>query len=705
MKLNLKIVTRSIKFQIFIGLTVMLFFLKLIKGGDKSFFITILNETIVIFAAGFLIMYLLEFIHSKKINPLSMVMNVGILNAIIFFIITFSDSNINFLYKDITTKIGQPDLFFILISFIYAFIVIAAVSYTFMTFKELYFLRQKKNVSTYFNTMIVFFLLASFSTILDKYPSLEYVKTTFVVVSIILIVINSLRISWIAFLLKKEKISLLVLSVVIAVLFSVNAANSSEPHIHSQMLGFFSSSLNQFTTLMMIYGIIYFSILFFTTLFHLPTAEAYDRKAQEVSSLQFFSRLINQVMDFNELAETVTDITLKVCNADASWIIWNESNESKTIANKNVGFVDAGIITEFIKSRYKTNKEEQTVLISLNKFSQREQLADKFSSIAVAPLKTHNLIKGYLVAAKRNDFIFDDDDKEAIATFSDYASVAIENSRLLEESIEKERLEKELDLAREIQRKILPEKNPKIDRLSISSLFIPAFEVGGDYYDFFELENNRIGFIIADVSGKGMSAAFIMAELKGIFESLSKTINKPREILIKANEILKRTLDRRNFVSAAYGIIDLEKETLELSRAGHCPIIHIRDKQIKSLRPSGIGLGLNFTNYFNESLEEIKFDLKENDLIVLYTDGITEAKNQVLEDFGSNTFEKILLENVDQDVEMISNKVIKEVTLFSQNISQHDDITLVILKWKHKLNINGEKEWQISAPQFQTKVM
>ena len=98
----------------------------------------------------------------------------------------------------------------------------------------------------------------------------------------------------------------------------------------------------------------------------------------------------------------------------------------------------------------------------------------------------------------------------------------MENAKLLEESIEKERLEKELDVAREIQRKILPSKNPEFDSLSISSTFIPAFEVGGDYYDFFEISENKLGFVIADVSGKGISAAFIMAEVKGIFESLSQ---------------------------------------------------------------------------------------------------------------------------------------------------------------------------------------
>ncbi|MDR3610551.1 MAG: SpoIIE family protein phosphatase [Ignavibacteriaceae bacterium] len=704
--MNFKIadLTKNIKFQSFIGFAIILFFFKLIFGSNESIFYRILNELFVIMTASFFIMYMFDVIRAKKINPLSLIMNIGILNAVIFFLITFSDSIMKWVFGNIQQRLIKPDLVISIVSYLYGFLFISTVSYIFFTFKELFFLKQKKNVSTYFNTMIIFFLAASFASVLNPYPELNYIKTTFIIISVMLIIVNSIRISWIAFLSKKEKVSLLILSVVILILFCVNIANSSDTHLHGQVLQSFSTSLDQFMNLMMIYGIIYFGILFFTTLFHIPTAEAYDRKTQEISSLQYFSKLITQVLDFKELTETVTEIAIKVCNSHAAWIIWIDNGETRPLAKKNIGIVDANLISGYILEKMKSGPDAKTTLLSLDKFEGKVKLSEKFNSLAVSPIKTHNEVKGYLAAAKRNDFIFDDDDKDAIDTFSDYASIAIENSRLLEESIEKERLEKELDVAREIQRKILPSKNPQLERIKISTVFIPAFEVGGDYYDFFELSEEKFGFVIADVSGKGISAAFIMAELKGIFESLSKTIERPKEILVKANEILHRTLDRKSFVSAAYGVIDLKEETLTISRAGHCPVILIRDKEVQNIRPSGIGLGLNFTDHFINTLEEVKIDLKENDLIVLYTDGITEAKNIKLDDFGNLEFEKILLENSDKHVDEISNKVIKDVSLFSQNISQHDDITLVIFRWKQNLNLDGENKWQNSAPQFQTKV-
>src|SRR5690606_9743057 len=145
----------------------------------------------------------------------------------------------------------------------------------------------------------------------------------------------------------------------------LNLINSGEENIHSQVLNGFSTSLNQFFNLMMIYGAIYFGVLFFTTLFHIPTAEAFDRKAQEVSSLQYFSTLITQVLDFNELSETVKDIAIKVTNADASWIVWNEDGKLKTLANKNIGYLDADIITGILINEKNPAKTTETVTIKL----------------------------------------------------------------------------------------------------------------------------------------------------------------------------------------------------------------------------------------------------------------------------------------------------------------------------------------------------
>jgi phosphoserine phosphatase RsbU/P len=700
--MNLAKLTQNMKFRLFMGFAILLFFFKIFFASGNSVLFNILNEVLVALTVIWLIIYLIELMGYKKINPLSMVMNVGILNAIIFFMISFSGSILKLFFDNLTQ---QSSLMFRIITFFYVFVILIFLAYIFLTFRELFFLKQNRNLNTYFNTMVVFFVLASLSSAFSQLRDLLFIKNTFFIISILLIAINSARISWIAFLQKKEKISLLIISVVIAVLFIVNLVNSGGENIHNQMLASFSPSLAQFLKILMIYGAIYFGVLFFTTLFHLPTAEAYDRKAQEVSSLQYFSKLITEVLDFNDLAETVTDIATKVCNADAAWILWKEQKDYTTIAHKNIGYIDAREISNFIYRSINNRALNETEVFPIENFDKISKLSENYFSVAAAPLKSHTEVKGYLLVAKKNNSIFNDEDVNAINTFSDYATVAIDNSRLVEESIEKERLEKELDVAREVQRKILPSEHPRYENLDVSSVFIPAFEVGGDYYDFFELDENRLGFVIADVSGKGISAAFVMAEVKGIFESLSRTITKPKDILISANKILKRTLDRSNFVSAAYGIIDIKNEMLTISRAGHCPAILVRDGNAETLRPSGIGLGLNFTEHFDKTLEEIEINLNDNDLIVLYTDGITEAKNTELEDFGINNFEKTLIDSSELTPDEIAKKVISEVTVFSQSHSQYDDITLVIFKWKSKIKPNGEQGWQNSALPLKIKEM
>ena len=672
----------SPKAQLVILAAVLLFVFKIFFGTPEIIGLRFLQDFLIAALIFFVLQILIQFENSRTTTPLSLVLNTGILLAIMFFLLIFSDYLLPDIFNNINLKLNNPGLVYNIVSFIYVLIIIGFISFFLIVLRHFFFLNRTKNVKVYFNTMLVFFILASLSINFFRDENLSFLNTTFFVVSVLLIVFNSIRISWIAFLSKKEKIYLLLFSFVITILFVVNILNSSDGNIYSQILTAFSPSLKQFNQMIMIYGSIYFVFLFFTTLFHLPTAEAYDRKAQEVTSLQYFSKLITEVLDFNDLAETVTDITQKLSGSKAAWIIWKNGVGYNSLASRNISFIESERLTNQILERIDFRN-----LVSTKTFNIKERITDGttedlYSVVSVSPIKSRGETQGILVAAKGEGQIFTRDDLSAIETFSDYASVAIENSRLLEQSIEKERLEKELDVAREIQRKILPADVPDYPNLEIASVFIPAFEVGGDYYDFFRISETKLGFVIADVSGKGISAAFIMAEVKGIFESLSKTIERPKEILIKANEILKETLDSKTFVSAAYGYFDFNEKKLIFARAGHCPLFLIRDMNSKQIRPSGLGLGLSSKEYFEQTLEEFSIDLFRNDTIVLYTDGVTDAKNEQMEDFGDKYFLNVLQDNASLSAQELSNKIIREITVFSSQHNQYDDITLVIFKWK-----------------------
>lgn len=672
----------SRQLQLFFLAVACMFIFKVFYGSPDTVLLKILFDTLIGVSIFFLVLALIRFENSRSSTPLSLVLNVGILLAIMFFIFMFSDYLLSNIFENINTKLNDPGLVYNVVSVVYVLVHISLIAFFLVILRHFFYLNQTKSTRVYFNTMLVFFIIASIVTNFFGDDEVSFIITTFFVVSVLLIVFNSIRNSWIAFLTKKEKIYLLLLSFIITALFIVNISNSSGDNVYTQIVGGFSPSLKQFNQIIMIYGSIYFFILFFTALFHLPTAEAYDRKAQEVTSLQYFSKLITEVLDFNDLAETVTDITQKLSGSKASWIIWKNGTKHNSVAAKNIGFIESDRISNQILDKIKIEKLTSTKTFNLSETISEGKSENSFSNVSVSPIKTRGGTQGILVAAKGSDQNFTIDDISAIETFSDYASVAIENSRLLEESIEKERLEKELDVAREIQRKILPSQAPDFPNLQIESVFIPAFEVGGDYYDYFKISDTKLGFVIADVSGKGISAAFIMAEIKGIFESLAKTIERPKEILIKANEILRQTLDKKSFVSAAYGYFDLNEKKLTFARAGHCPLVLLRNSTYKEIKPSGLGLGLSDGNNFNHSLEEFSIDLEENDTIVLYTDGVTESKNEMLDDFGDKQFLNILQTNEKLSLDKLSNKIIQEISVFSSGHEQYDDITLVIFRWQ-----------------------
>ncbi|MGE5399220.1 MAG: SpoIIE family protein phosphatase [Ignavibacteriales bacterium] len=693
MKIKLFPLDSARKLQNAVVFSVILFLFRLVFPDNLGFspVVVTINEILVLLAFYSVTLYVLEFIQEKKYSPLSIILNAGILTAFIFFVLSVLPS----VFSELFGEAGNTNFMLTIASCFYSFLFISALAYIFSVFRTLFFLKQKRNPGFYFNTMLFFMLMTSVANIIEFLnSSVTYLKPAFLVVSILLMTFNSIRISWIAFLVKKEKIYLLIISIVLSILFGVNIGLSSQSNLTNQILLQFSPSLHQFLTLMMIYGTVFFGIVFFTTLFHLPTAEVFDRKAQEVSSLMDLSKLITQVFDFKELADTVTDITIQVCNSDSAWLVSEAEGELSLSAVKNIGYVEADKLTKRLKEKYGLRgiKSVRTVFLEPERMNGNgeENNGISFHTLAVSPLRVHNEINGYLIAARKSEDLFDDDDQKAIGAFADYAAIAIENAKLLEQSIEKERMEKELDVAREIQYKILPGVTPHMEGLQISALFVPAFEVGGDYYDFFRLDENKLGFVIADVSGKGISAAFIMAEVKGIFESLSKMIQSPKQLLIKANEILKGSLDKKSFVTVVYGVLDLDGETVYLSRAGHSPVLLVRNGKIEELKPCGLGLGLDFSSNFANTIEEIKIKLKENDILLLYTDGIPESKNSEMEDFGYERFEKVILNHLDSSTDELSNGIMKEVALFSQGKPQHDDITLVIFKWFKKTIKAGE---------------
>jgi serine phosphatase RsbU (regulator of sigma subunit) len=258
---------------------------------------------------------------------------------------------------------------------------------------------------------------------------------------------------------------------------------------------------------------------------------------------------------------------------------------------------------------------------------------------------------------------------------------------LLRQAAEKKRLEEELRIAHEIQMSLLPQGPLVMPGLSVTALCLPAREVGGDYYDFFPLDDHRVGVLIADVSGKGTSAALYMAELKGLVLSLSQIHHSPRALLIAANRIIREHLDARSFITMTYAVVDLQGRTMTYARAGHTPLIYVPGAGVDSRRahilaPDGLVLGLNIDNgeTFERLLKEDTILLRAGDLYLFFTDGISEAMNGQDDCFGESRLGQLAESHAHLPPDELRERVLREIAAFVGDAPQHDDMTMILLK-------------------------
>jgi sigma-B regulation protein RsbU (phosphoserine phosphatase) len=260
-------------------------------------------------------------------------------------------------------------------------------------------------------------------------------------------------------------------------------------------------------------------------------------------------------------------------------------------------------------------------------------------------------------------------------------SASIEH--LLHVQREKQRLDDELRIARDIQKSLLPGSPPVMQGISIADLCEPAREVGGDYYDFFELGPRQLGVMIADVSGKGTSAALYMAELKGLMLALSQNERSPRRLLIEANRLLAAHLDNRSFITMTYLVLDLDRRTVTCARAGHTPLIVVSRGCPEVVIPSGMVLGLRLpgaSERFADVLEEHTRPLHPGDVYVLYTDGITEAMDETGDLFSDDALARVVASQHHLDAAGIRERVVRDVKRFVGDAEPHDDMTMIVLK-------------------------
>ncbi len=274
------------------------------------------------------------------------------------------------------------------------------------------------------------------------------------------------------------------------------------------------------------------------------------------------------------------------------------------------------------------------------------------------------------------------EDEATLNALAEQAAIAVMNLIVHGHLRETERLERQIELASEVQRCLLPNSCPNTPGYDLAATSIPAQEVGGDYFDFIRLDEDHLLIVVADVSDKGIPGALNMATVRSVLRSISTVNMSARDLMITVNRFIQPDLPRGNFISMLLGILHVPSGQMDIARAGHEPLMILREHstEFESYSPSGIALGLVNGDLFSSNIESQTVDFNSGDIAVLYTDGITESMNPKWEEFSLERFKSILIESRENGSQEIINAVKSKISRFTGGTPQHDDLTLVILK-------------------------
>ncbi|HVP37137.1 MAG TPA: GAF domain-containing SpoIIE family protein phosphatase [Terriglobales bacterium] len=410
------------------------------------------------------------------------------------------------------------------------------------------------------------------------------------------------------------------------------------------------------------------------------------RAVEELSILNEIGLAISSTLGVEKITELIVKKCTKHIRAEQG-AIWLLSEEDKATPLKTfvriMNSTFSGVPYHFGMSLtgWMLKNQEPLLINELAKderFKGIERESEKIRSLLAVPLKLKNKMIGVLcLFNKKDNSDFTLDDQRLLSIIAIQSAQTIENARLYEEERKLLALEEDLRIARQIQQSLLPKCDPSIRGMEITGLSLPAKEVGGDYYDFIQIDDNHLGLAIADVSGKGTPAALLMANLQACLRGQALLNRSVKDTVTKANFMLSRFMEAGKFITLFYGILYLKEKRFIYTNAGHnFPIVLRSGGDLKKLEKGGLILGISESSKY----EEETIQLESRDLLLLYTDGITEAINESGEMFEEERLLKLLRENQTVPARDLSRTIVNSVIAFQGTQPQEDDITLLLLR-------------------------
>jgi len=317
----------------------------------------------------------------------------------------------------------------------------------------------------------------------------------------------------------------------------------------------------------------------------------------------------------------------------------------------------------------------------INTFPESAAQLIKENVYTIIPMIISSRVIGLLLfGLKHSGSQFAGKDLELLSAVANQAAIAIENARLYKTEAEKNKIQRDLELAYRIQQGLLPKCIPDIHGLDICGEMIPAMQVGGDYYDLITISGSKLFVVVGDVSGKGLSASLYMTKLQTMIQIVCTPGKSPKEILIEINRRFYESIERNWFVTMTLALFDMEKRTVKFCRAGHMPILFASNGTVHSFRTQGIGIGLEKGLIFEKTLIEEEVPIKSGSLFAFFSDGITEAMNEKEDMFGEEQLYKMLRNTSAKRSGEIMNDIWNSVKSFRGSAEQNDDMTMVLVK-------------------------
>ncbi len=412
-----------------------------------------------------------------------------------------------------------------------------------------------------------------------------------------------------------------------------------------------------------------------------------DRKLKELTTLLEISRLLTSALGLQEVLDRIAEGMVQTLGFKACTIrLLDDAGVElvlESVYNLSAEYLSKGpVILEKHPVCQEAMRGEVVVIpdvptdprFGYHAEAEREGL----HSLLCVGLMTRDRAIGTVHLYTGGPHDFTSDEVELVQSIASQAATAIENAKLYEESIEKQRIEQELALAAEIQTELLPAASPDLDGFDIKAKIVPCRQLSGDLYDFIDLGNQRTALVIADVSGKGAPGAILMATTRAIVRTKAEEMWTAEELIGRVNRSLYEDTRPTEFVSMFYSILDTGAITLTYTNAGHNPPMLFRKDETRFLEEGGVPLGiLEDADYTEEQVQ-----LASGDVLLFYTDGVTEAINDENEIFGVGRLIRIARQNLALDAQGLIDVIYNKVLEYVAGGEQSDDLTLIVLKVK-----------------------